>query len=90
MPDWLTTGSLPVILVIVVGIVLIYVWVSLRMKMVQRDLHKLGQSYYDKEKVLIDDLKSGRLTRSEYRKKHERLVSEMRDESRKITDGPPM
>jgi uncharacterized membrane protein len=90
MPDWLTSGSLSVILVIVVGLVLIYAWVNWRMKVVQRNLHKLGRSYYEKEKILIDDMKAGRITRDQYRKKHERLVSEMREDSRRITDGPPM
>jgi hypothetical protein len=89
MPDWLTSGSLPVILVIVVGMILIYAWVNWRLKIVQRNLHELGRSYYDKEKILIDDLKAGRITRGEYRRKHERLVSDMREESRKLTDGPP-
>jgi hypothetical protein len=89
MPEWLTSGSLPVILVIIVGFVLIYAWVNWRMKIMQRNLQKLGRSYYEKEKVIIDEMKAGRITRGEYRKKHERLVGEMREESRKLTDGPP-
>jgi len=89
MPSWLTTGSIPVILAIVVGLVIIYLWVNFRLNRIQSDLHELGQSYYKKEQVILDDLKSGRLTQSEYRKEHQKLVSRMREESRKLTDGPP-
>jgi hypothetical protein len=89
MPSWLTTGSAPVILAIVVGLVIIYFWVNYRLKRVQRELHTLGRSYYEKEQAILDDLKAGRITDSEYRKAHGRLVQQMREESRKITDGPP-
>ncbi len=89
LPSWLTSGSVPVILAIVVGLVLIYIWVGWRMKHVRKDLHNLGRSYYEKEKVILNDLKAGRLTPGEYRKEHRRLVDEMRRESRRLTDGPP-
>ena len=88
--SWLTSGSLPVILAIFVGLALIYIWVNYRMKRVQRDLHDLGRAYYEKEKIILDDLKAGRLTGSEYRREYKRLVDEMRRESRRMTDGPPL
>jgi len=75
--------------VIVVGLVLIYLWVNYRMKHIQRDLHALGKSYYEKERIIIDNLKAGRITEGEYRREHDKLVSKMREESRRLTDGPP-
>jgi len=89
MPSWLTSGSLPIILVIIVGLIIIYIWINFRMKRIQRDLHDLGHSYYEREKVILDDLKAGRLTRGEYDREHKKLVSEMRRDSRRRTDGPP-
>jgi hypothetical protein len=89
LPSWLTTGWVPVVGVIAIGIVIIYFWIDFRLKRIQRELHTLGRSYYDREKIIIDDLKAGRITQGEYRKKHSELVNEMRRESRKITEGPP-
>jgi len=86
LPDWLTSGPVPVILLIIVGVILTGVWVNYRMKGVQSKLGELGQEYYRKEEVLLDDLKSGRLRQSDYKKEHDRLVGEMREDSRKITD----
>lgn len=89
LPSWLTSGWVPVVGVIVIGIVIIYFWLDFRLKRIQRDLHELGRSYYDRERVILDDLKAGRITQGEYRKKHNELVNEMRRESRKMTEGPP-
>ena len=70
LPDWLTSGSIPVILVIIIGILLIGVWVNYRMKGVQSKLGELGQEYYAKEEVLLNDLRSGRIRQSDYKKEH--------------------
>jgi uncharacterized membrane protein len=85
--EWLTQGPVPVILIIVVGIVLLGAYINYHLNRVQRDLHELGKGYYEQEKILYDDLKAGRITRSEYRRKHEHLVNSMREDSRKISDG---
>ncbi len=79
-------GSLQVILAVIAGIVLIGFWVNYRLKRVQRDLRNLGEGYYEQERVIMDRFKSGSMTRDEYEREHERLVSEMREESRKLTD----
>ncbi len=88
IPAWLTHGPLPVFLIVLVVLVLLYLWVNYRLKRVQRQLHELGESYFEKERVILNDYKSGRITHSEYRKKHIELVDGMRSDSRKITDGP--
>ena len=90
LPSWLTSGSVPVILVIVVGLILIGLWINYRLNRVQRELHDLGKSYYEKEKMILEDFKAGRITEGDYRREHERLVREMREESRRLTDGPPV
>jgi hypothetical protein len=89
LPDWLTSGPIPVILFILIGIILFLLYLNYRLKKVQRDLHTLGKSYYEKEKGLQDRFKSGLMTEREYRREHERLLSEMREDSRRMTDGPP-
>jgi len=89
LPSWMTSGSLPVILLIIVGFILIGVYINFRLKRIQSNLHELGKSYYGKERVLLDDLQSGRISRRDYRREHERLVRDMRSESRKISDGLP-
>ena len=86
LPSWLTSGPLPVILLIIAALVIRGFWVDYRMKKVQKHLGELGQEYYHKEQVLLDELKAGRITRSEYRTRHDRLVNEMRVDSRKFTD----
>jgi hypothetical protein len=65
------------------------IWINARLNRIQRDLHKLGHMYYQKEQELQDDLKAGRIGDGEYRKRHEALVREMREDSRRMTDGPP-
>ncbi len=89
LPSWLGSGPLPVILVIVIGIALLLVYINFRLNRIQRDLHGLGKSYYEKEKAIHDRFKAGLLTEKEYRREHERFLREMRDDSRRITDGPP-
>ncbi len=89
LPTWLYSGPVPVILLIATGIVLIFVWLNFRLNRIQRDLHVLGKSYYEKDRSLIDNFKAGLITEKEYRREHERLVREMREDSRRMTDGPP-
>ena len=86
LPAWLMHGPLPVILIIISGIILLGVYINYYLKRVQRDLSELGKGYYEEERILFNDFKAGRMTRSEYRRKHERLIDSMREESRKITD----
>lgn len=88
IPEWLTRGPVPVYLIIIVGIVLLFAYINYHLKHVQRNLHELGKGYYEQERLLFNDFKSGKMTRSEYRRQHERLVDSMREESRKLTDGP--
>jgi len=76
-----------IILLICAGLVILGMWVNFRLKRVEKQMGNLGQSYYKKEEVLLNDFKSGRIRRSEYRREHERLVREMREDSRKITDN---
>ncbi|MCX6645185.1 MAG: hypothetical protein NTY09_02330 [bacterium] len=78
---------MPVILVIVIGIVLLGVYINYYLNRVQRGLQELGKGYREQERVLFNDFKSGRITRSEYRRRHEQFVNSMREESRKFTDG---
>ncbi|HDS30669.1 MAG TPA: hypothetical protein ENN67_06465 [Firmicutes bacterium] len=89
IPSWLASGPVPVILAIVVAIVVILLYVNYKIKAIQKNLHSLGKSYYEKEKIIIDRYKSGLMTDKEYRHEHERLLREMREDSRRITDGPP-
>ena len=89
LPSWLVYGPIPVILIIIIGFVLLLVYINYRLKRIQRDLHVLGKSYYEKEKELQDRYKAGLMTEKEYRREHERFLREMRDDSRRITDGPP-
>ena len=76
-----------IILLICAGLVILGIWVNFRLKRVEKEMGQLGRSYYKKEEVLLNDFKSGRIRRSEYRREHERLVREMREDSRKITDN---
>jgi len=87
IPPWLTSGPIPAILAILLGLVVLGAWVNFRLKRVQRDLHELGHAYYEKERIIYNDYKSGRFTEKEYRRKHEDLLGQMREESRKMTDG---
>ncbi|MFH1675431.1 MAG: hypothetical protein ABIC40_00295 [bacterium] len=89
LPKILQSGPLPIILLIIIILVLIYIWINYRMKKIQRDLHVLGQSFYEKERELHIRYKSGLLTEKEYRLKHQDLLRDMRNNSRKMTDGPP-
>ena len=75
-----------IIIFICAGLVILGLWVNMRLKRVEKEMGKLGRSYYKKEEELLNDFKSGRIRRSEYRREHERLVREMREDSRKFTD----
>jgi hypothetical protein len=86
LPDWLTSGPWPVILAIAVLIFIVGFWINNRLNRVQRKLHELGKGYYQREEQIQNDYKSGLISEKEYRKRHDRLVQEMREESRKMTD----
>jgi hypothetical protein len=86
IPAWLTHGPMPVILIILIGIALLGVYINYYLNRVQRNLTELGKGYAEQERILFNDFKSGRITRSEYRRKHDQLVDSMREESRKFTD----
>jgi len=76
-----------IIICVLAGIFLLGLWIQFRLKRVEKNLRELGQSYYKKEEVLLDDLKSGRIRQSDYRREHARLVRAMREDSRKFTDN---
>jgi len=88
-PKLFESGPLLIILLIVIVLIVIYIWINYRIKRVQRGLHDLGKSYYEKERELEVKYKSGLLTEKEYRLQHEDLLRNMRYDSRKMTDGPP-
>jgi hypothetical protein len=75
--------------IVLLGIVLIGLWVNYRLTRVQKELHELGKGYYAKERDLENELKAGIINEGVYRKRHEQLLREMREESRRIADGPP-
>ena len=79
--------SSAIIIFICIGLVIFGLWVNFRLKRVEKQMGKLGRSYYKKEEDLLNDFKSGRIRRSEYRREHERLIREMREDSRKFTDN---
>jgi hypothetical protein len=89
LPSWLKSGPVPIIIIVVLGLLIIGAWVNNRLNRVQKKLHDLGQSYYAREMRLQNDFKSGLMSENEYRKKHDRMVQEMREDSRRIADGPP-
>ncbi|HEX9745413.1 MAG TPA: hypothetical protein VGB30_08290 [bacterium] len=67
-------------------VLIISVFVNWKINRVQNQLRELGKDYYEREKLIVDKYKSGKLTEYEYRREHNRLVSEMKEESRKFTD----
>jgi uncharacterized membrane protein len=80
-------GTLPIVLLgIAIVVLIISVFVNWKINRVQNQLRELGKDYYEREKLIVDKYKSGKLTEYEYRREHNRLVSEMKEESRKFTD----
>jgi len=59
MPTWLTSGPLPIILTIVLGIVLLGILINIRMKTIQRNLRAIGRAYYEKDKEVEEEYKAG-------------------------------
>ena len=88
LPSWLTSGPIPIILIIAAALAILGVWVNAHLNRIQRRLHSLGKGYYKKEEQVLNDYKSGLIDEREYRRRHERLVQEMREDSRRMIDGP--
>ena len=88
VPSWLMSGPVPIILIVIIGLVLIGFYVNSYLKRIQKNLHELGKGFYEREIELQGQFKAGLISESEYRKRHDGMVREMREESRRMTDGP--
>lgn len=86
LPEWLISGPVIWILLAILLISILMLWINFHLKRIQKNLHELGKSYYKKEQEILGELKAGLISEEEYRKRHERLLSEMREESRRLTD----
>jgi len=88
-PHPLIAGFWTIAAIVAAGVIVAGIWINYRLNRIQRELHDLGKEYYAREQELIGEFKAGIISQSQYRKRHEALLREMREESRRMTDGPP-